>query len=332
MNALKNQSLIVFILLIIGLVIIMLGAIELLTFFNTKPSTPPVTESPATKTQINTVSFPRQIRDAIGNSLTIPAPPQRIVSQTLGSDEILLTLAPPSHLVAISTLSRNANYSNVVEKAQTIKGQVSDNVEHILSFNPDLIFVASYSRAETVELLQALGAPVFRLHRFQSIADINNNIQTIGYAIGEEERAAALIAQMEQDIKMIRANIPHGLPPRIISYTSDNYTAGSHTTFDDMVHIVGAINLATEQGIEQHVKINSEQILAWQPDFIITHAAPGEFAKVRVKILQMPAIAASDAGKKGQIIVIDNRHFMSVSHYIIYGIKALFEGLYLVND
>ena len=327
MNALKNQSLIVFILLIIGLVIIILGAIELLTFFNTKPSAP-ITKTPTTQTQISTVSFPRQIRDAIGNTLTIPAPPQRIVSQTLGSDEILLTLAPPSHLVAISTLSRNANYSNVVEKAQTITGQVSDNVEHILSFNPDLIFVASYSRAETVELLQALGAPVFRLHRFQSIVDINNNIKTIGYAIGEEERAAALIAQMEQDIKMIRANIPRGVQPRIISYTSDNYTAGSHTTFDDMVHIVGAINLAAEQGIEQHVKINSEQILAWQPDFIITQASHGEFAKVRVKILQMPAIAASDAGKKGQIIVIDNRHFMSVSHYIIYGIKALFEGLY----
>ena len=316
----------VFILFIISLIVVTLGAIELLPLLKVEPSLP---VRPHTKTEIGTTSFPHQLHDAVGNTLIIASYPQRIVSHTLGTDEILLALCPISHIVALSAFSRDVRYSNVVDKARTIAGQTSDNVEHILSFNPDLIFVASYSRVETVELLQSIGAPVFRFANFQSIADIKNNIKTIGYAIGEEQRAAVLIAQMERAIKIIRAGIPNNaVPPRIMSYTSDNYTAGSHTIFDSMVNIVGGINVVAEHGIAYHVKISEEQILAWQPDFIVTHAYQSKFAEARNQLLENPTIAASAAGKNGRIIVIDNRHFMSVSQYIVYGIKKLFDGLY----
>ena len=48
--------------------------------------------------------FPRLIRDASGTPLVIPHKPQRIVSQTLGTDEILLALCAPQRIVALSTL------------------------------------------------------------------------------------------------------------------------------------------------------------------------------------------------------------------------------------
>ena len=70
--------------------------------------------------------------------------------------------------------------------------------------------------------------------------------------------------------------------------------------------------------------------MAWQPDFIVTHAAKNEFEWVRRQLLQNPAIAASKAGKAGRIIVIDNRYFAAVSQYIVLGIKALAEGLYSI--
>ncbi|RKZ87938.1 MAG: hypothetical protein DRR19_13095 [Candidatus Parabeggiatoa sp. nov. 1] len=57
----------------------------------------------------------------------------------------------------------------------------------------------------------------------------------------------------------------------------------------------------------------------------MTHASIGEFENVRQQLLENPAIAASDAGKAGRIIVIDNRYFLSVSQYIVGGIKALAE-------
>lgn len=308
-------------LLIIGSMVLIIGSLEwLLPLLKKQPSSP--------TTETSTSSFPRQLRDEAGNLLNIASRPQRIVSQTLATDEILLAICPLERIAAVSPLAWNPKYSNVAEKARTLV-QASEQIEHILSLNPDLIFVAHYNRAETVQLLQATGAPVFRFAHFRNVADIKKNIKTVGTAIGEEQRAAALVAQMEQDIKAIRRRIPSNLkPPRVMSYSLGNYTAGRHTTFDEMANLVGAINVAAEQGIEQHALISDEQILAWQPDFIVTHAAQREFEQVRRQLLNNTAIAASSAGKAGQIIIIDNRYFLSVSQYLVYGIRALAEGLF----
>jgi iron complex transport system substrate-binding protein len=274
-------------------------------------------------------AFPRYWQDAVGKRMTIPAPPQRIVSQTLATDEILLAICPPQRIVALSALAVEENYSNVVILAKSVTKQAVNNVEHILSLNPDLVFIANYNRAETVELLQATGAPVIRLSQFRHLQDIKKNIATIGYVIGEDERAAALVAKMEQDIQAIRAQIPkRQVPWRVLSYSLGNYTAGRDTTFDEMVKLVGAINVAAENGISGHVKISDEQILLWQPNFIITHAAAKELTLTRQLLLTNSAIAASQAGKAGKIIVIDNRYFLTVSQYVVKGIEALAQGLY----
>jgi iron complex transport system substrate-binding protein len=312
-----QKNILVFILLIIGFI---LGGIQLLPLFNKiEPASPNVAKRG---------DFPRELHDATGKTLIIATPPQRIVSQTLGTDEILLAISEPHRIVALSVFAQDARYSNVVEKARLIAGQTTGGAEHILSFNPDLIFMASYSKAETVELLQAAGSPVFRFTHFRRIADIKNNIKTIGYAIGEDKRAAALVAKMEKEIKAIRANIPQNATFRVMSYSQWGYTAGSNTTFDDMLLMIGAINVTATHGFSGHIKMSSEQILEWQPDFIVTGANQGKFDEVRRLLLKNPAIAASNAGKTGRIIIIDNRYFPSVSQYIVYGIKMLAEKLY----
>lgn len=295
-------------------------------FATTSTSLPP--SSPTVINQPTHQPFPRSVVDSSGRKLVLPTLPQRIVSQTLMTDEILLAICPPNRLAAVSALAHDARYSNVVEVAQSFAA-INQNVEQILILNPDLIFVASYSLAETVTLLQATGAPVFRLANFQNLAAIKNNIITIGYAIGEEQQAIDLVEQMTAKITAIRARIPKNIPPpRVMSYSLGNYTAGDETSFDNMIELVGAINVVAEAGIKQHIKISEEQILHWQPDFIITHAASDEFALVKQQLLKNPAIAASQAGQQEKIIVIDNRYFLSISQYIVHGIEALAEGLY----
>ncbi|MDM8565684.1 ABC transporter substrate-binding protein [Candidatus Halobeggiatoa sp. HSG11] len=268
--------------------------------------------------------FPRQLHDNSGNTVTIATQPQRIVSLTLATDEILLAICPPKRIAAISTMATDSNYSNITIQAKKIPNKTTTNIEYILNFKPDLVFIASYSQAEMVELLQKTDTSIFRFSNFNNIADIKKNIKTIGFAIGEDRNAATIVAQMEADIEAIQNSIPNKKSPRIMSYSLGNYTAGRNTTFDDMAKLVGAINIVAEQGIEQHVKINSEYILAWQPEFIISHARKDKFHLVKQQMLTNPAIAAS----KAKIILIENRHFLSVSQYIVAGIKTLAKELY----
>ncbi len=272
--------------------------------------------------------FPREIKDAAGESFVISEKPRRIVSQTLGTDEILLNICAPERVVAFSSLAEDANSSNVVDLAKSVPNRTMQGAEQILQMQPDLIFVASYSRAETVDLLKASKAPVFRFANFTSIDDIKNNIRTVGYATGCDTEAEKLIAKMTQDLAAIRSRIPAADKPLRVMSFGGGYTAGANTTFNDMVRSVGAVNISAENGIDGFSKISAEKIADWQPDFIVAGANPGELESKKNQLLADPIIASSKAGKAGHVIVIDNRHYLTVSQFVVKGVEDLFNGLY----
>jgi len=275
------------------------------------------------------VPFPRALSDASGATLVIPRKPQRIVSQTLGTDEILLAICAPQRIVALSTLVDDPHFSNVTEQARQVTGRTTAGAEQILRFQPDMIFVASYSKAELVELLSAAHAPVFRFGYFDHIEDIKLNIRTLGYIIGEDEKAEALIQQLERSMARARSSIPPDAPSvRLMFYERAGYTAGAHTTFDDMVRAVGATNVAAAHGMRGIRKISSEQLLQWNPDVIVTSANRDTPEATRRQLLHDPAVAVTAAGKHQRIIVIPNRIFSTVTHHITQGIEQLAREIY----
>ena len=326
---LRSRSTYLFVALIVIVIVGGIFGIEALRRINSRAiiSTPNLYPESAPERQ--RVPFPRGLRDASGQTVTIKARPQRIVSTTLSTDEILLAICSTERIVGFSKFALDPKYSNVVSEARADGAPVVENAEQILQIEPDLIFVASYSRVETVEQLQAAGATVFRFANFISIEDIKQNIRTVGYAIGEDERAEALVVQMERDLNAIRARVPpDNQRPRILSYSADGYTAGKDTLFDDIARAAGAINVAAEQGLEGFPRISAEQVAAWQPDFIIAGADAGQHEETRRRLLENPAVAATNAARGGRIILVDNRYFLTVSQYVVQAVGVLVDGLY----
>lgn len=273
--------------------------------------------------------FPRELRDAVGDTLVIDCVPQRIASQTLATDEILLAICPHERIVALSNLALDTTYSNVAAEARRLGKPATQGAEQILLLEPDLIFVASYSRAETVQLLKASHAPVFRFANFNSIAAIQENIRTVGYAIGASDQAEVVIRRMDSSLAAVRARVPaNGRRPRVMSYSPGGYTAGLHTTFDDMVQACGAINVTAENGIDGFARISAEKIVDWEPDYLVSGVNQGEIESTRQTLLSDPIVAASPAGKGGRILLIDNQHFLTVSQYLVRGVEDLADGLY----
>jgi iron complex transport system substrate-binding protein len=278
--------------------------------------------------RVNT-PFPRVIRDASGMSLVIPHKPQRIISQTLGTDEILLAICAPQRIAALSILVDDADYSNVTAQAHLVKARANADAEQMLALSPDVIFVASYSKAELIELLQAARAPVFRFTHFDRLEDIKANIRTIGYAIGEDANADALVQHMEHHLAQIQASLPKDRQPiRVLSYVQGGSTAGAHTLFDDMLQALGVINITAEQGITGFRQISSEQLIRWNPDVIITSADRDAMSEARLQLLHDPAVAVTHAGKHKRVIVIPNHLFLTVTHHITQGIAQLARELY----
>ena len=220
--------------------------------------------------------FPRTLVDASGASITLAAPPARIVSQTLASDEILFALIDHARIVGVSTLASDPNYSNIVAEATALGAPRIKNAEDVIVLKPDLIFVASYSRAEVVDLLRASGAPVFRFASFDSIADLLDVIRTLGRAVGAETQADTPGRPTSSDAcrRCGTAPVPAGPPPRVLSFSPAGQSAGKNTTFDDIVRYAGGINVAAEHGFSGFPRLSVEQLLAWDPDVVVTGARP----------------------------------------------------------
>jgi iron complex transport system substrate-binding protein len=276
------------------------------------------------------VSFPRQVRDGSGQLVTINARAQRIVSQTLGTDEIVLAICAPERIVGLGKFALDPKYSNVVAQARATGAPIVQNTEEILQLKPDLVLVASYSRAEIVEQLQSSGARVFRLANFDRLEDIKQNIRTIGQATGDDERAEALVAQMERELEAVRARVSAAgnKRPRVMSYSPSGNTAGANTLFDEILRTVGATNVVAENGIEGFRKVSAEQVAEWQPEFIIVGADADKFEATRLQLLSNPAVATTKAAREGRIIMIENRSLLTVSHNVVGLVRSLADGLH----
>lgn len=325
----KGKHHFAFVAIVLAAVVCLALALEIWRRFDLLPARTNTEEPPVDGARA--APFPRTLVDANGDRLTIAARPMRIASQTLGTDEILLAITQPERIVAFSKLATDPKYSNVAEQVLKMGAPAVQNAEDILQLDPDLIFVASYSRAETVAQLQAAGAPAYRFANFDRIEDIRMNIRAVGRATGDDERAADLVRQMDEELAHIRArHPPEGKRPRVMSYGASGYTAGARTLFDDIIRHAGGTNISAENGIEGFRKISAEQVLAWQPDYIVVSGSgEGESMEdARRALLLNPAVAATNAARERRIIVMDTRYSLTVSHHVVRAVEMLANDLF----
>ena len=270
--------------------------------------------------------FPRTVTDGGGRTVRLLAKPRRIVSQTLGTDEILFSMVPPDRLVGLSPLVHDPKYSNVWEIAAGHPAPVIDTAEDALRLKPDIVFVATYSRAEVVELLSATGAPVYRLAGFDDLDGVMSNIRRVGEAVGEEAAAERLVQQMQARLAAVATRRAGHPQPRVLSYSS-GFTAGRGTSFDDIVRRAGGINEAAARGIDKFPKLSAEQVLAWNPDVIVSGYLPGEAEAVRRRLTTTPGFAQTVAVRRNQIVLLEARRLLAVSQYVVDAVEQLAAGL-----
>jgi iron complex transport system substrate-binding protein len=269
-------------------------------------------------------AFPRKVIDAAGRTIELAAPPARIVSQTLSTDELLFAMIAPSRLVGVSTLARDPAYSNIVAEATALGAPKIETVEQVITLRPNIVFVSSFSRAELVTLLEKSGAPVYRFANFDRIDDVKANIRRLGEAVGAETEAAALVKTMEQRLTAVAARRSRaGVAPRVVSYSPSGFTAGAGTTFDDIVRAAGGVNVVAEQGLKGFPRISAEQVLTWQPDFILVGINPSEREAILSKLKENAAIAATRAMRAGRLVFMPNRALLSTSHHIVDAVELL---------
>jgi iron complex transport system substrate-binding protein len=203
----------------------------------------------------------------------------RIVSQTVGTDELLLALAPPGQIAALSHLATDANFSAVAEEAAAYPRITSGDAETILKFQPTLVLVADYSRPELVAQVRRAGVRVWSFDRYATLADAHAALRSLAAELGGEAptRAEQIVAADEDRVARLAARLAGR--PRVAALAPSTYgvVAGAETTFQDLCDHAGAENLAsTRGGLHGFARAPSEAMLGWPVEvFVIGEESRG---------------------------------------------------------
>ena len=135
------------------------------------------------------------------------AEPLRVVSQTVGTDEMLLAVADPEQIVALSHISRERDFSAGAVEAAEYDQIGQGDAETILKFRPDLVLVADYSRGELVSQLERAGVELMVFDRYATMDDAFDNLRMLAERLGPkaETRAAAVIAEVLTGLLAVEA-------------------------------------------------------------------------------------------------------------------------------
>ena len=202
------------------------------------------------------------------NSHADTSKPQRIVSLSLCTDQILLKLVEKDRIAAIAFLSQDPVYSYEWKTAQGLPTHTG-LAESIVPLKPDLIIGSKYTTGNTVQMMAQLGYQTTTFPSPKTLVEAEEFTRAIGKIVGEPKRAEQLIRSMRAEIaeaKLMVANLPNQVA---ISYGPNGFTAGRLTLKNEIFNAAGYSNLAADLGIKHYGNISLEQLIISNPDVVV---------------------------------------------------------------
>jgi iron complex transport system substrate-binding protein len=253
--------------------------------------------------------------------------PARVVSQTVGTDELLLALAEPTQIAALSHLARQAEFSAVATEAEKYPQLALGDAESVLKFSPTLVLCADYSRAELVSQLRRAGVRVLVFDRYKTLDDCYANLRTLAAELGAGPKAEALIARCRERVADLDRRL-HGVRPvRVIAPSVYGVIAGADTTFSDLCARSGAENLAETVGhLRGHAPAPSEKMITWPVEAVVVKGDNTERALAPYRELMpyklMPAV------REGRAVLVAPCLLSCVTHLRIDAYEQLARQLH----
>lgn len=275
-------------------------------------------------TQVVGQDFPKRLIDPSGVPQTLAGPPNRILSAVLASDEILTDLVPPKRLAGVTYLVDEPGLSDVAKLLPPDLPRIHAEVETMLALRPDLVVLASYTRATTVRLLVSAGVPVVRFEWYRSFADIMGSIRMLAAAVGSDDSGVRLVDDMRRRIADVEERTQGLARPRVLYYGGGGYSAGQDTLIDAMITLAGGHNVARDVSLRGQGRLPLEIAVSLRPEVIlVSESEPGAGDNGAATFLHHPVWAVVPAVREGRVHGIKGAWLSSVSHYSVKALEAI---------
>ena len=273
--------------------------------------------------------------DDDGTEIVLRERPHHIVSLGLSTDEILLSLASPEQIAALTSYADDPGLCSMTEAAQAVSVKIKDkSPESVLALDPDLVLVTDGVSKELADSLRDLGISVYVFHTPKRIDGIFAHIETIGQMIGQEENAAALIAEKRALLAEVEGrvgDIPEEKRPIVVAFAFSGVFGRKDGLFDDMCRHASLRNGAAMVGLTAETSVSMEQVVALNPDVFLlpTWSAEGKTTEeFRDKLRRDPLFLHVKAVKENHLYVVPDYYRYSASQNAVNGVYALARAVY----
>jgi iron complex transport system substrate-binding protein len=237
--------------------------------------------------------------------------PDSIVTLGGSVTEIVFALGAGDRVVARDSTS---SFPAEVEALPDVGYVRALSPEGVLSVAPDLILAEEGAGPpETVTVLKATGVPYVAVPEDYSAQGITAKVLTVGAAIGENERAEALAAQIEADLKSAtEALATDSTPKRVLFVLSTQggriMASGTGTAAAGMIAMAGGENAVTV--FEGYKPLTDEAVIAAAPDVILMMDRGGEHDSSVEELVALPAVASTPAGQARAVVRMDGLYLL----------------------
>ena len=209
-------------------------------------------------------AFPLTLQDDLGRTVTLKAPPKRIVTMLPSVTETVCALGACDRIVATDDYS---DWPESVKRLPKAGGLYNPNPELIVSLKPDLVLVSKYGRL--YETLERAGLTVYAV-RTETYEDIFKTVRTLGRLLGLPAEAERLVAQIQKEVYQEEARAAKARSRPRVYYEIDPtpYTVGPESFIGVLISKARGVNIVPKE-LGLFPKISPEFVVEKDPEVIV---------------------------------------------------------------
>ena len=253
------------------------------------------------------VSYPLTVTDQAGRTVTFEKAPEKIASSYYISTSLLLALGLQDKLVGIEAKANTRNIYKLAAPAIVSLPNMGTakefNTEACVAAAPDVVFLPMKLK-KTADTLESLGIKAVVVNpEDQSL--LEECITLVGKITNNVGRAEALNNSIKTFLADNKTNVSGENTPSV--YLAGNSsvlsTAGSKMYQNTLLTNAGGKNVASELTDTYWANVSYEQILAWNPDYIVIAA---DATYTVEDILNDANLAGCNAVKNKNVVKLPN--------------------------
>lgn len=281
---------------------------------------PGQTASPSVASSLPAADYPLTVTDDEGTAVEVAARPERIVSLTPATTEILFAIGAGDRVIATTDAD---DYPPEAVPLPDVASFGSVDLEQIVALEADLVIAGGneFTPSEAIRSLRDLEITVLVIYA-PTVDAVLADVELIGQAVGNAEEARELAGEMRAEIEGLAEAVADLPRPRVfyeIDASTAVYGPADDSYLAEMIELAGGEPITTGSAISFEIPL--ERLVAADPEVIVLGDAA--FGVTPEQVAARPAWDEMTAVRDGAVRVADDKLITRPGARLALGLRSL---------